>query len=99
MERKSVILAYGFLLFFGLLGIHRFYLGKMSSGTVYLLTGGISDFFTIDVSQFNPYKIAEGQYFVVYPNEVVDIWIEWPKTLPRSATTFNFIEATFITNM
>jgi len=53
MERKSVIWAYGFLLFFGLLGIHRFYLGKTFSGTLYLLTGGILgfgvvwDFFTL----------------------------------------------------
>lgn len=29
------------LTFFGLLGIHRFYLGKVGSGILYLLTGGL----------------------------------------------------------
>jgi TM2 domain-containing membrane protein YozV len=53
MERKSVMWAYGFLIFFGALGIHRFYLGKPESGILYLLTGGILglgivwDFFTL----------------------------------------------------
>ena len=53
MEEKSVMWAYAFLIFFGLLGIHRFYLGKAFSGTLYLLTGGILglgvvwDFFTL----------------------------------------------------
>ena len=41
MERKSVFWAYGFLIFFGAFGIHRYYLGYPFSGTLYLLTGGI----------------------------------------------------------
>jgi len=40
-EKKSLFWAYGFLLFFGTLGLHRFYLGKHASGLFYLLTGGI----------------------------------------------------------
>jgi TM2 domain-containing membrane protein YozV len=40
-EKKSLFLAYGFLLFFGTWGLHRFYLGKPFSGLFYLLTCGI----------------------------------------------------------
>jgi TM2 domain-containing membrane protein YozV len=40
-EKKSLFWAYGFLLFFGTWGLHRFYLGKPFSGLFYLLTGGI----------------------------------------------------------
>jgi len=53
MEKKSVFWSYVFLLFFGVFGVHRYYLGKMFSGTLYLLTGGILgfglvwDFFTL----------------------------------------------------
>ena len=34
-------LAWILLTFLGLLGIHRFYMGKLISGIIYLLTGGI----------------------------------------------------------
>lgn len=40
-ERKSLLVSYGFLFFFGAFGIHRFYLSKPCTGCVYLLTGGI----------------------------------------------------------
>ncbi len=37
-------LAWILLTFFGLLGIHRFYMGKWGTGIVYLLTGGLLGF-------------------------------------------------------
>ncbi len=47
-------LAWIFLTFLGLLGIHRFYMGKWITGIIYLLTGGlfglgyIYDFWTLN---------------------------------------------------
>lgn len=38
---KSYTVAWGLLTFFGVLGVHRFYLGKWFSGLIYLLTGGV----------------------------------------------------------
>ena len=43
-ERKSLIVSYGFLAFFGAFGVHRFYLNKPCTGVVYALTGGILGF-------------------------------------------------------
>ncbi|RZA05839.1 MAG: TM2 domain-containing protein, partial [Proteobacteria bacterium] len=34
-------LAWIFLTFLGVLGIHRFYMGKWLTGLIYLLTGGL----------------------------------------------------------
>ena len=39
--RKSYVTAYAFLFHWGILGIHRFYLGRYISGVVWLLTGGL----------------------------------------------------------
>lgn len=39
MKSKSV--AYLLWFFFGLLGGHRFYLGRFTSGFIYLITGGV----------------------------------------------------------
>ena len=39
--RKSYVTAYAFLLHWGPLGIHRFYLGRYVSGIIWLFTGGL----------------------------------------------------------
>lgn len=52
-RRKSVLLSYGFLIFFGAFGVHRFYLDKTWTGLLWLITGGfftiglVYDFFTL----------------------------------------------------
>lgn len=38
---KSTGVTYLLWLFFGLLGIHQFYMGKIGRGVLYLLTGGV----------------------------------------------------------
>lgn len=39
--KKSIGAAYLIWLFFGFFGIHRFYLGKVGTGVLYLLTFGL----------------------------------------------------------
>lgn len=67
---KSKFVAYLLWFFFGLLGIHRFYLGKVGSGILYLLTGGLLgigwfiDLFTLSsqVDSYNALYLARRNY-------------------------------------
>ena len=40
-HERSVVIAYLLWFFLGLLGIHRFYLGRPVSGVIWLCTGGL----------------------------------------------------------
>lgn len=41
---KDKFLAYVLLIFVGYLGLHRFYIGKIRTGIIFLLTGGLFGF-------------------------------------------------------
>jgi TM2 domain-containing membrane protein YozV len=53
MQKRELWVVYLLWLFFGLLGVHKFYLNKFGIGILYILTGGflligwIVDLFTI----------------------------------------------------
>jgi TM2 domain-containing membrane protein YozV len=55
-----VFWSYLMLLFFGVFGVHRFYLGRPLSGFIYLITGGICglgilfDIFYVPAMAANP---------------------------------------------
>ena len=64
-SNKSKLLAALLCLFLGYLGIHRFYVGKVGTGILWLVTGGIAgigvvvDFIMILVGSFTD---SEGYY-------------------------------------
>lgn len=43
-EEKDKWVAFLLCLFFGMIGVHKFYEGKVGLGVVYLLTGGLCGF-------------------------------------------------------
>ena len=61
MQKKELWVVYFLWLFFGLLGVHKFYLNKFGMGLLYMCTGGIIlvgwiiDLFTIprQVREYN----------------------------------------------
>jgi TM2 domain-containing membrane protein YozV len=67
--RLDYTLAWVFLTFLGLFGIHRFYMGKWVTGIFYLLTGGLAglgvlyDFWTLNgqISEVNRRELLVGQ--------------------------------------
>jgi TM2 domain-containing membrane protein YozV len=67
--RLDYTLAWIFLTFLGLFGIHRFYMGKWITGIVYLLTGGLVglgllfDLWTLNgqVSEMNHQELLAGR--------------------------------------
>lgn len=62
---KSRIIAFLLCFFFGLIGLHRFYVGKIVTGILWLLTGGlfgigaVIDFFVII---FGGFRDANGRF-------------------------------------
>ena len=64
MREKELWIAYMLWFFFGLLGIHKFYLEKIGMGIIYILTGGFFfigwfiDLFTLP-SQVERYNLRE----------------------------------------
>ncbi len=63
---KSKLVAYLLWLFFGVFGVHKFYLGKICMGLIYLCTGGVFgiglliDFFTLggQVDTYNALSLS-----------------------------------------
>lgn len=61
-EDKRVHIAYILLIFFGLIGVHKFYLGKAGMGILYIFTVGLFgigvliDIFTLNEQTINTNK-------------------------------------------
>ena len=66
--RHDYNLTWLLLMFFGWLGLHRFYQGKILSGVVYLITGGlfgigiVYDVLTLNEQLSNAHREGLGQY-------------------------------------
>lgn len=81
MREKELWIAYFLWFFFGLLGIHKFYLEKFGMGIIYILTGGFFfigwfiDLFTLP-SQLERYNLREqvmtNNHYRHYENQSFD---------------------------
>lgn len=89
-SEKSWVLALLLCIFLGQLGIHRFYVGKIGTGIIYLLTGGlfgigwVVDLILIIVGKF---KDKEGRLVKPFEQEVKDETISLKK-IPREIEGF-----------
>lgn len=75
------------MLFLGILGAHRFYLGKMGTGIIYLLTGRlfgigwIVDLFTLG-NQVDVYNVLKGNKNNSQQNQTVVVNVTAPIAQP-----------------
>jgi hypothetical protein len=63
-KTRSVGLAYCLLIFFGGLGLHKFYIGKIGEGIAYLVVGTI-DFISLQVIIFNADRYWEPSVIII----------------------------------
>jgi TM2 domain-containing membrane protein YozV len=88
---KSKGVAYLLWFFLGIFGAHRFYLEKIGTGILYLLTGGIFgigwviDLFTLG-GQVDTYNIIHGSMGSSNPSQNVVVNVTAPTMTPQVAT-------------
>jgi TM2 domain-containing membrane protein YozV len=88
VQIKSKTVAYLLLIFLGWLGIHRFYLGKIGTGILYLLTlgfGGIGiliDLFTLG-HQVDMYNLVNGPTIGGNQSQNVVVNVTAPAATPQ----------------
>jgi TM2 domain-containing membrane protein YozV len=88
---KSKGVAYLLWFFLGIFGAHRFYLEKIGTGILYLLTGGIFgigwliDLFTLG-GQVDTYNIMHGSMGNSNPSQNVVVNVTAPTMTPQVAT-------------
>jgi TM2 domain-containing membrane protein YozV len=90
---KSKGVAYLLWFFFGVFGVHRFYLGKVGTGILYLLTAGLFgigwlvDLFTLS-GQVDTYNILHGSVGGGgTQNQNVVVNVTAPTSSPQAAST------------